>query len=132
MFKQKTKFSSPVLSNVIKGSLISVSLSLVFILIFAIIIKFANIPDVAITPVNQFIKIVSIFLGCFMSLKQYQQKGLITGALIGLIYTFLAFLIFSFLGGTFNLSLSLLVDGVFALIVGALCGIFSVNKKIRE
>ncbi len=131
MAKLKIKSSSPILSNIFKGSLISVSITLVSILVFALIIKFANVPDNIIAPVNQIIKIVSIFFGCFLSLKHFQQKGLITGAMIGLIYTLLAFLIFSMLGNTFNLNLSLLVDAVFALIVGGLCGIFSVNKKIR-
>lgn len=131
MAKNKLKSNSPITSNIVKGSLISVSISLVLILIFALLIKFINIPDNVITPVNQIIKIVSIFFGCFISLKHYQQKGLLTGSMIGLIYTLLAFLIFSLLGGTFNLSISLLVDSIFALIIGAICGIFSVNKKIR-
>ena len=131
MAKLKVKTSSPVLSNIFKGSLISVSITLVSILVFALIIKFANVPDNVIAPVNQAIKIVSIFFGCFLSLKHYQQKGLATGAMIGLIYTLLAFLIFSLLGNTFNLNLSLFVDALFSIIVGAICGIFSVNKKIR-
>lgn len=132
MTKLKEKFSSPVLTNVLKGSIIAVSISLILILLFAVLIKFLNIPDVAITPVNQIIKIISVFFGCFLSLKKYPQKGLITGASIGIIYTILAFLIFSLLGGTFSFNLSLIIDMLFALIIGGLCGIFSVNKKIHN
>lgn len=128
----KTKFTSPVLSNIIKGTLTAVSVSLVLILIFAVLIKFLNIPDNFITPVNQVIKIISIFVGCFTALKVYKQKGLVTGTMIGLIYTTLAFLIFSLLGGNFSFTINLLIDAIFAMIIGGMCGIFSVNKKIRE
>ena len=128
----KSKSISPVFSNVIKGSLVAVSISLVLILIFALIIKFLNVPENFIMPINQIIKIVSIFIGCFTALKTYKQKGLITGVIIGLMYTTLAFLIFSILGGTFTLNLSFFVDCLFAMLIGGICGIFSVNKKIRE
>lgn len=129
MAKLKAKISSPFLSNIFKGSLVSVSISLVLILIFALFIKFFNIPDAAIQPVNQIIKIISILFGVLIGLKKFPQKGLLTGALIGLVYTILAFLIFSLLGGTFSFNASLFVDMFFAIIIGALCGIFFVNKR---
>ncbi len=130
--KVKFKFNSPLLASVLKGSFIAVSVSLILILLFALVIKFANIPDVAIAPVNQGIKIVSIFLGCFFALKKYPQKGLLTGSLIGIIYTFLAFFVFSLLGGTIQFNFTIFIDIVFAIIIGALSGIFSVNKKLRN
>lgn len=117
--------------NVLKGAMVAVSFSLVFILAFALVIKFFNVPDVAITPVNQVLKTISIFLGCLFALKNFPNRGLITGGLIGIVYTVIAFLIFSLLGQTFNLNLTLLNDVAFALIVGALSGIFLVNKKMR-
>lgn len=129
---KKLKVNSNLFLNVLKGAIIAVSFSLVFILIFALLIKLFNISDSVITPVNQVLKIISIFLGCLFALKKFPQKGLITGALIGIVYTVLAFLVFSALGRTFSLSLSFLNDLAFALIIGALCGIFLVNKKIRN
>lgn len=132
MAKLKLKINSPTLANVIKGSIIAVSFTLVLILLFAVLIKVAHIPDAAITPVNQIIKIISVFFGCFLALKKVPQKGLLTGSLIGVIYTILAFLVFSLLGGTFKLTFSFFNDVVFALIIGGLCGIFAVNKKIRQ
>ena len=131
MAKLKAKFNSPILANIFKGAIIAVSITLVLILLFAILIKIANIPDSVITPVNQVIKIVSIFVGCFQTLKKYPQKGLITGASIGAVYTILAFLVFSLLGGTFSINLSFLSDLFFSLIIGGLCGIFAVNKKLK-
>lgn len=131
MAKLKAKFSSPFLSSVLKGALIAVSVSLVLILIFALLIKFLNIPDGAIQPVNQVIKIVSILVGTLLGLKKFPQKGLLTGAVIGISYTILAFLIFSMLGRTFSLNASLFIDMLFSVIIGGLCGIFFVNKKVK-
>ena len=132
MAKFNKKFSSPILANILKGSLIAVSISLILILLFAVLIKLTNIPDVAISPVNQVIKIISIFLGCFLCLKKLPQKGLVTGSFVGMLYTVLAFLIFSLLGGTFSFNLTLLSDIIFATIIGGICGIMAVNKKIKQ
>lgn len=132
MAKFNKKFSSPILANILKGALIAVSISLILILLFAVLIKLTNIPDVAISPVNQVIKIISIFLGCFLCLKKLPQKGLVTGSFVGMLYTVLAFLIFSLLGGTFSFNLTLLSDIIFASIIGGICGIMAVNKKIKQ
>lgn len=132
MAKFNKKFSSPILANILKGALIAVSISLILILLFAVLIKLTNIPDVAISPVNQVIKIISIFFGCFLCLKKLPQKGLVTGSFVGMLYTVLAFLIFSLLGGTFSFNLTLLSDIIFASIIGGICGIMAVNKKIKQ
>ena len=105
---------------------------LVLILIFALLIKFLNIPDGAIQPVNQAIKIISILFGVIAALKNFPQKGLLTGALIGLIYTILAFMFFSLLSGQLIINASLFIDVVFALLIGAMCGIFCVNRKVKQ
>lgn len=128
----KAKLSNPFLSNVLKGSLVSVSVSLVLILIFALLIKFLNIPDGAIQPVNQAIKIISILFGVIAALKNFPQKGLLTGALIGLIYIILAFMFFSLLSGQLIINASLFIDVAFALLIGAMCGIFFVNRKVKQ
>lgn len=131
MLKIKTKINSPVVSNVVKGSLIAVSVSLFLILIFAFLIKIFNIPDYLIKPINQVIKIISVFIGVLFALKKLPQKGLVSGMLIGVIYTILAFLIFSFLSGKFTFSFTILIDVLCALVIGGLCGVFVVNKQFR-
>ena len=60
---------------------------------------------------------------------QIKELGLVSGLLIGICYTILAFLVFSLLGGSFVLDLTLLTDIVFGAIIGAICGIICVNLK---
>ena len=125
----KEKNTSPIVGSIAKGTLIALCVSLILVLIFAFLLKFTNIPDTIISPVNQIIKGVSIFLGVFIGLKKSKELGLVSGLLIGFIYTFLAFLVFSILAGSFSFDVTLLTDIVFGAIIGAICGIICVNIK---
>ncbi len=115
--------------TILKGSLIALCISLILVLVFAFLLKFTNIPDSIIYPINQVIKGVSIFLGVFISLKKTKELGLVNGLLIGFIYTFIAFLVFSILSRNFSFDITLLTDIVFGAIIGAICGIICVNIK---
>ena len=97
----KTSSSNQLVKTLIKGSLVSLCISLVGILVFAFILKFTNIPESVIAPVNQVIKGLSVFIGVFIGLKKSKEMGLVSGLLIGLVYTILAFFVFSILAGSF-------------------------------
>ena len=126
---QNTKNKSPLIGFIAKGTLIALCVSLVLVLVFAFILKFTNISDSVINPINQVIKGVSIFSGVFLGLKKCKELGLVSGLLIGFIYTIIAFFIFSLLSGSFIFDITLLTDSVFGAIIGAICGIISVNIK---
>lgn len=113
----------------LKGTLISLAVSLVGILIFAFFIKYVAVPTSAIRPVNQVIKGISLFVGTFIALKKTDKMGLVTGLLIGLFYTVLAFVVFSILDGHFEFSKTLINDLLFGGIIGAICGIIAVNLR---
>ena len=134
--KMKTKINikssnmkNSMIGFIAKGTMIALCVSLVLVLVFAFLLKFTNISDSAIAPVNQVIKGVSIFLGVFIGLKKCKELGLVSGLLIGFIYTLLAFLVFSILRGGFTFDITLLTDWVFGAVIGAICGIISVNIK---
>ena len=132
--KAKSKFlaegkGNSFLSYLLKGTLIAICISLILVLVFAFLLKFTNIPDTVIMPVNQVIKGVSIFLGVFIGMKKSKELGLVCGFLIGLCYTLLAFLVFSILSANFVIDLTLLTDLIFGAVVGAICGIICVNIK---
>ena len=120
------------LMSVLKGTLISIAISLVGILFFAFIIKLFGLGDGWIKPVNQIIKATSIMAGVFMSLKKDKNNGLLKGLIIGLTYTLLAFVVFSILNGSLNIDKSLLTDVLFGGITGAICGVIAVNAKNKN
>lgn len=117
------------LGKVVKGSLLSLCFSLIFILVFAFCLKFTGISETLITPINQVIKGVSIFLGVFLALKKESRQGLASGLLIGFVFTILAFFSFSLLCGSFVFDKTLITDIVFGAIIGGICGIIVVNLK---
>lgn len=125
----KLNVKSSFLKNTLVGTLIALCVSLTLVLVFAFMLKFTNIPDKAIKPVNQIIKGISVFVGVFIGLKKTKELGLVSGLLIGFIYTILAFLTFSLLSGSFSIDITLLTDIVFGAVIGAICGIICVNIK---
>ena len=115
--------------NILKGSLVALSVSLVGILIFAFFIKYVAVPTEAIKPINQVIKGISLLIGTFVALRKVNQMGLINGLLIGLCYTIIAFLVFSILDGNFEFNKTLVNDLLFGGIIGGICGVIAVNVK---
>ena len=125
-----SKVKNSIWWSIIRGACIAVSISLMLILLFALIIKFLNINDSWILPINQIIKIVSIFIGTFFALGNHnRQKGFLKGGLIGIIYTILAYSVFSILAGKFSFTLTSLTDMIFGGIIGGVCGIIVVNIR---
>lgn len=113
------------IKSIIKGANLSLIVSLFAILIFAFIVRSASLSSGVIKCVNQFIKIISIFLGCTFFIKG--KGGLIKGAFLGLIYFILTNLIFSLFSTNFIIDFSFFVDLLFCTIIGAISGIISVN-----
>lgn len=114
--------------KLILSSVVSVIVSLGLILIFALVIKWFNLGDAVINPVNIVIKLLSIALGVFIATKD-GSRGLIKGAIIGVIYIVCCYVIFSSLLGSFSFSLSNVWDILFGAISGAILGIMFVSIK---
>ncbi len=113
--------------NIIKGALIGLVISLILVLIFAFVLRFIPISDSLISPINQVIKGVSILFGTILGLKKSKEMGLISGLLVGFLYTVFAFLTFSILSKDFSLSNTILNDLLFASIIGGISGIIAIN-----
>ena len=121
------KTSNNGVACVIKGVLTAVITALIGVLVFALVIKITVLSSNAVKTVNQFIKILAVFLGCVVAVRA--EKGLIKGALIGVISNFTIYLVFSTLGGVSIFTLSFLIDTIFLLIVGGITGVIAVNLK---
>lgn len=114
--------------SLLKGVFVAILFSLLLLLIFSMLIKLFSITDGVIKPVNQVIKIVSIFFACKISIRT-NSKGLLKGAGIGLLLAILYFLIFSLFNLSFEIGLSFLIECVFMTIIGGILGIIVVNIR---
>ena len=109
--------------TILKGAMNALIVSLLSILLFAFIIKLTSLSDGLIKPINQVIKVLSILIGCFFAFKKDSEKTLLKGGLIGVVYTILAYILFSALNGKFEFSVSLIFDVLFSLALGVICAI---------
>ena len=111
--------------NMIKGTFWAVSCSLLCVLGLAFLLKFTPISESWITPINQGIKILSIVLGCFVLTKKVNHRTWLWGAVLGVCYTLLSFVIFSIIDGEFCPSIALLTDCLFGALIGLIAGLAS-------
>ena len=112
----------------IKALMLSLIITFASIILFAFIIKWANLSDEIISPVNLVIKAISVFVGAFVFTRG-QTKGIFKGFLFAVLYTLIAFVVFSSLAGGFVIGLGLIADLAFTGTVGAVAGILGVNLK---
>lgn len=115
--------------TMLKGAFFALFASLILVLIFAIILRFSNLSNNVIKPINQVIKILSILFGTVFALKKLSGHGYLKGIFIGLIYYVLSFVVFSLLDGSFAFQITMLNDLLFAIVVGAVSGVISSLAK---
>lgn len=113
--------------SVVKGVGTAVIVTLVGVLIFAAVVKIAALNTSVIKAVNQFIKILSVFLGVSVSVRG--KMGLIKGLAIGVVSTVVTYLLFTLIGGEISFGTPFFVDLLFGLIVGAISGVIVVNVR---
>ena len=76
-----------------------------------------------------FISAFSILMGSFLVAKRVEQKGIVYGSVLGLIYMLILYLISSILNFDFSLNGNAIIMIVFGIIGGAIGGILGVNLK---
>lgn len=128
---EKVKFSKYDALDIVRSALFAIILSILLVMLFAIIAKFANISEEIIEPVNIAIKILSVAAGCLIGVR-HDSKGLVKGIVVGLIYAGLTYLIFATVCGDFTSSPMTVYDALACLVAGILSGILAVNVKRKK
>lgn len=115
--------------NIIKGVIISIIFTLIFLFAFSIILTYTNISEQFITPVIIVVTAISIFIGSSIGNIKMKKNGLLNGALIGGIYLIGIYL----LSGIMNQNFSLSTQSIIIIVAGMVCGMFGgiigVNKR---
>ena len=109
--------------TLIKCALIGIVCSLLGTVIFAFVLKFANLSSTFISYINDIIKVFSIFIMVMCLKRKSGEKLLVKAVFSGIIYAVLSFVLFSILNGSFSFDLTILYDLLFALIVSAICSV---------
>ncbi|MGN1061016.1 MAG: TIGR04086 family membrane protein [Candidatus Coproplasma sp.] len=113
--------------QIAKATLFAVVFSLVYVLVFTLIIQLAQLSSAVIKPVNQVFKIVAIALGSLLFIRG--QKGYIKGAISGLCTVLVSYIVFSIIGGSFEIGWTFLLEILISVAAGTITGIIAVNLK---
>lgn len=108
------------LFTLLSSALMSCAFSVVLILVYALLLYKQILPANSMSFVNATIKVLSSMLAAFIVTRKRTNKLWLLGAMGGGVYTLGAFLIFSVMSSTLNMSLSLLLDLVMCVFSGML------------
>ena len=115
------------LLSILSGTTVAIATTLILILLFALLIRFVNISENLIFPVNQVIKLISLIIGALFFLKKDNKQGFFKGILLGFCYYILSYLVFSFLQGNFTISVNNFYDLLLTTVAGGVIGVILVN-----
>lgn len=114
---------------ILKGVLISVIFTLIFLFAFSVVLTYTNVSEDFIEPFIIVITAISIFIGSSIGNLKMKKNGLINGALIGGIYLISIYI----LSGIINQNFTMTVQSMIIILAGMICGVFGgiigVNKK---
>lgn len=114
--------------QILKGIGISLITTLVFLVIFALILTYTQVEEKTINPVIIVITALSILIGSSIVNIKIKKNGLINGAIIGGAYMLIIYLISTILNWKFGLNAQSIIMIVVGVIFGILGGILGVNN----
>ncbi len=115
-------------AQIFRCALYSLFFCVVSVLLLALIVKLFEIGEGALPIINQILKCISVFVGCFMAARP--EKGFLKGILGGFVFVLLSTALFSILGGKFAWG-QFGIDVLCALILGGVGGAVGAAKKSR-
>lgn len=113
--------------QVVKASAAAVIISLLFVLIFTLIIQLFSLPLTAVKPVNQVFKIVSIAAGGLIFIRG--DRGLIKGLIYGFIAVVLTYLLYGLISHSLSISWKFALEILLGVVAGGISGVIAVNVK---
>lgn len=117
--------------DVVKSCIIAIIISLLSVLILALVVKIFTVDSKVIMPINQTIKIISIFGGCFFGFS-CREKGAMKGGITGIFYTLLSILVFGIVEKSVSFKNFNWFDLLAGVIAGIVSGILSVNLRKQK
>ncbi len=115
------------LLKIAKGSIVSIIITLVALLITSIILTYTNVPESTIPWIIITISAVSILIGSILSSLYIKKNGLLNGGLVGAIYMITLYLLSSIMVTGFEINTRTIIMFVSAIIAGIIGGIIGVN-----
>ena len=115
--------------KIIKGSLIAIILSIIFLTIYSALLAYTTISEETMVPVTIIITGISILIGSFFSSMKIKKQGLLNGAFVGVIYMLILYILSGIFLSSFVLNFKSIIMILSGLVMGMIGGIIGVNIK---
>lgn len=113
-----------------KSLLISIVISLILLIVYAIILRYSNLPEKTISFIDTLIMGIAIVSGSIYVTKKVNNKGWLNGGIVGILYVLLLVIIFSiFKIDNFRFDSYVLFKVIIGMIIGVIGGMIGVNMN---
>ena len=114
---------------VVKGGVVAFIITSIAIFIFSILLTSTKISEKVIPVVIMIITGISILIGSSLSTITIKKNGFLYGALVGIFYILILYILSSILGSGFSLNQEAIIMMIIAVLTGIIGGIVGVNIK---
>lgn len=125
-----TKDKDSNIIKIIKGSIISIIISLLFLTVYAILLSTTNISEDSMETIVIIISGISILIGSSLSTKRLKKQGMINGGIVGLIYMMFLYILSSIILMNFKMNLNTIIMLATGILAGMIGGIIGINMKV--
>ena len=115
--------------KIIKGTVISIILSLILLTIYAALLSYTSISESTMVPVIITITGISILIGSSISSMHIKKQGMLNGALVGLIYMLTIYILSSIFLSSFEININSIIMIAVGIVTGMIGVIIGVNMK---
>ena len=113
------------LFSIIKGTIIAFFVTVIALMVFSILLVYTDLSEETIKPVIITITGISILIGSSIGTRKLKKNGLINGAIIGILYILIIYIISSILNSNFTINLMSLI----MISIGLIGGILGRNNR---
>jgi len=121
--------SSNSLITILKGTILSIFLTLILLIIFALLLTYTNINENTMPAVIIIVTAISILLGSQITTGKIKRNGILNGIIVGSLYIFILYILSSIITKDFSFSKYSIIMIITSVLIGGIGGIIGVNKK---
>ncbi len=120
------------LTSFLKGILIAFLFTVVVFLVSAVLLSYTSLPEESIPVISTAVKLIGALISGFIPAKKSGNRGILTGALSGLLYILIIFITASLTTPESVFNMKILTTALLCVLSGALGGIFGVNLRPNQ
>jgi len=121
--------SSNSLISILKGTILSIFLTLILLIIFALLLTYTNINENTMPAVIIIAIAISILVGSQITTGKIKRNGIINGIIVGSLYIFILYILSSIITKDFSFSKYSIIMIITSVLIGGIGGIIGVNRK---